>query len=64
VKERLVFYWKIMRDTPQGPQLIGGGLTGYATEELAREASRQERLLFGWTMADGYYDVVEEAKDS
>jgi hypothetical protein len=64
MKERLVFYWNIMRDTPEGTQLIGGSLIGYATEELAREASRKERLLFGWTMTEGYYDVVKEAKDS
>lgn len=52
-----MWYWKIMH---QSGQEIMAGLVPYASADLAREASRRERMGHRWTMADGYYDKVEE----
>lgn len=52
-----MYYWRIMHET-RG--LILAGLVPYATEQLARDASRRERMAHGWTMGDGYYDEVDD----
>lgn len=58
-----MWYWKIMFDTTGKAVEVMAGTMAYATAELAREAGTRERLSHGWTMGDGYWTLVEEAKD-